>query len=69
MHMNYTVFNATMFEDIKRVIRCSKSKKDSIEISKGQRNKRKNNNLQNTTQKTKDLATQKTGMNSCASED
>jgi hypothetical protein len=44
-------------EDTKGVIRSRKSKKDWNIMAKRKKDKRTNNNLQNTTQKTKDWAT------------
>ena len=42
------------FEDTKEVIRIRKSKKDRDHNSQKKKNQRTNNDLQNTTQKTKD---------------
>ena len=57
-----------MFEDIKEVIRSRKRRRTQHRMAK---RKRINNDLQNSTQKTKDRATRtplKQGVNSCAPE-
>ena len=54
------------FEDTKRLIRTSKSKKDRQQNGQAKKDKRTNNDLQNITHKTKDRVTRtplKTGMN------
>ena len=59
------------FEDTKGVIRSRKSKKERQHNGQKKKEKGANNDLKNTTQKTKELATQtplKTGVNSCAPE-
>jgi hypothetical protein len=45
------------FEDTKGVIKIHKSKKDRQHNDQNKKDKRTNNDLQNTTQKTKDRAT------------
>jgi len=60
------------FEDTKGVIRSRKSKKNRQYNGQKKKDKRTNNDLQNTTQKTKDRVTQnplKQGVNSCAPEE
>jgi len=51
------LFNDEEFEDTKELIRSLKSKKDRQYNDYNKREKGINNDLQNTTQKTKDLAT------------
>ena len=52
----------------RRVVRIRKSKEDRKHNGQNKKDKRTNNDLQNTTQKTKDRATRtplKPGVNSC----
>jgi len=52
-----SVHDGEEFEDTKVVIRICKSKKDGQHNDQKKRDKRTNNDLQNTTQKTKDRVT------------
>ena len=64
---NYLVFHKKSLKTPKEVIMMRKSKKDTHKNDQKKMNKRTNNNLQSTTQKTKDRATLtplKTGLNS-----
>jgi hypothetical protein len=54
----YTNINKNIFEDTNEVIRIRKSKKNRQYNGQKKRDKKTNNDLQNTTQKTKDRATQ-----------
>jgi len=51
------LFDKEDLEDTKRVIRIHKSKKNRQHNGLKKKDKRRNNDLQNTTQKTKDRAT------------
>ena len=51
------LFDKEDLEDTKRVIRIRKSKKNRQRNGQKKKDKRTNNDLQNTTQKTKDRAT------------
>ena len=53
----YTNINKNIFEDTNEVIRIRKSKKNRQYNGQKKRDKKTNNDLQNTTQKTKDRAT------------
>jgi len=60
------LFDKEDLEDTKRVIRIHKSKKNRQLNGLKKKDKRRNNDLQNTTQKTKDRATQTPLKRSCS---